>query len=131
MIKMNFENKSVGDDNQLLQLLKDEIKEFPSEDLVEKTMIRISAMQAEKKCLYKPLRTPLYIMATIAFLLLIPFLIPVTSNSQLLNPLSTLLAYPEISILKYAVWCWLTMVVLWISALLFQIQSRYNFNPFK
>lgn len=131
MIKMNFNNKLEGEDKQLIQLLKEEIKEFPSDLLEEKTMNRISAMSAEKKFVYKPLRTPLYIMMVIALLPWVPFLIPMNSNSLLLISLSEFLTYPETSIIIYAVWCWLTVVVVSISGLLFQIHSRFDLNPFK
>jgi hypothetical protein len=94
-------------------------------------MTRISAMQAEKMFVFKPLRLPLYIMTAIALLLLVPYLIPMASNSSSITPLSEFLAYPESSILKYAVWCWLAVVVLWISLLLLQIQSKFDLKPFK
>ena len=128
---MNFDNKSEGEDRQLLQLLKEEMKEFPSDQLVEKTMSKISAMQAEKKYAYKPLRVPIYIMLTIGLFLPIPFLIPMPSDSLLLNSLSELLAYPETSFLKYAIWGWLSGVVLWIFGVLFKSHSRFYLNPFK
>ncbi len=124
MIKMNFDNKVEHEDEQLIHLLKEESTEFPSDQLLERTMTKISAMQEEKKFVHKPLRFPLYIMAAIVLLLLVPFFIPMVSNSSSVNRLSEFLGYPEGSILKYAVCCWLAVVVLWISGLLF----RYNRN---
>lgn len=124
MIKMNFDNKHDDEDKHLIRLLKVEMEEFPSDQLVERTMTRISAMQTEKKFVYKPLRVPLVIMTAIAVLLLIPLLIPMAPSNSPLNPLSEFLAYPESSILKYAVWCWLAVVVLWIYGLL--SQARRN-----
>ena len=131
MIKIDFDNKDEHEDKQLIQLLKEEIKEFPSDQLVESTLAKISAMQTEKKVVHKPLRIPLYIMAAITILLLAPFFAPIIQNSSSLNPLSEFLGYPESSILKYAVWCWLAVVVIWISGLLFQVQSKFDLNPFK
>src|SRR5688572_21155031 len=131
MTKMNFDNKLEGDDKHLVHLLRGEVKDFPSDQLVERTMTRISAMHAEKKLVHKPLRIPLYIMMAIALLLLAPFIVPMIPNGSFLSPLSEFLSYPERSILKYAVWCWLAVVVLWITELLFQIQSKFDLNPFK
>jgi hypothetical protein len=131
MIKMNFDNKVEHEDKQLIQLLKEEIKEFPSDQLVESTLTKISAMQSEKKFIHKPLRIPLYMMAAIAILLLVPFFIPMISDSSSLILLPEFLDYPESLILEYAVWCWLTVVVLRISKLLFQSQLRFDINPFK
>jgi hypothetical protein len=131
MIKMNFDNKAEHEDKQLIQLLKEEIKEFPSDQLVESTLTKISAMQSEKKFIHKPLKIPLYIMAAITILLLAPFFIPMISNSSSLIPLSEFLDYPGSSILKYAIWCWLTVVVFRISKLLFQSQLKFDLNPFK
>lgn len=128
---MNFSKKVEHDDNQLIQLLKKELREFPSEQLVERTLEKISAIQTEKKLVHKPLRIPLYIMAAITILLLAPFFTTMTQNSSSLNPLSEFLGYPESSILEYAVWCWLAVVVIWISGLLFQVQSKFDLNPFK
>lgn len=124
MIKMSFDNKVEHEDKQLVQLLKKEIKEFPSDQLVESTLTKISAMHSEKKFIHKPLRIPLYIMAAITILLLAPFFIPMISNSSSLIPLSELLDYPESLILKYAVGCWLTVVAFRISKLLFQSQIK-------
>ena len=70
MTKINFDNRHEDPDKRLIQLLTEEIKEFPSDQLVETTMTRISAIHAEKKFAYKPLRRPLYIMTAIAILLL-------------------------------------------------------------
>jgi hypothetical protein len=128
---MNFDNKVEHEDKQLIQLLREEIKEFPSDQLVENTLTKISTMQSEQTLIHKPLRTPLYIMAAITTLLLAPFFIPMISNSSSLIPLSEFLDYPESSFLKYAVWCWLTVVVFWISKLLFQSQLKIDLNPFK
>jgi hypothetical protein len=131
MIKMNFDNKVEHEDKQLIQLLKEEMKEFPSDQLVEGTLTKISAMQSEKKFIHKPLKIPLYIMAAITILLLAPFFIPMISNSSSLIPLSEFLDYPEGSILKYAVWCWLAVVVFRISKLLIQSQLEFDSTPFK
>ena len=131
MIKMNFDNKAEHEDKQLIQLLKEEIKEFPSDELLESTLTKISAMQSEKKFMHKPLRIPLCIMAAIAILLLVPFFTPITSNGSSLIPLPEFLAYPESVILTYAVWCWLTVVVLRISKLLFQAQLEFDLKLFK
>jgi hypothetical protein len=128
---MNFDNKVEHEDKQLIQLLKEEIKEFPSDQLVERTLTKISAMQSEKNLVYKPLRIPLYIMVAITILLLAPFFIPMISNSSSLIPSIEFLDYPESSILKYAVWCWLTVVVFTISKLLFQSQLKFYLNSFK
>ncbi len=131
MIKMNFDNKVEHEDKQLIQLLKEEIKEFPSDQLVESTLTKISAMQSDKKLGYRPLRIPIYLMVAIAILLLAPFFIPMISNSSSLIPLLEFLDYPESSILKYSVWCWLTVVVFRISKLLFQSQLRFDLTPFR
>jgi hypothetical protein len=131
MIKMNFDNRLDDEDKQLIQLLKEETMEFPSDQFVERAMTRISALQTEKKFVHKPLRVPLYIMALITILLLTPFLFPKISHSSSLNPLSEFLVNPETSILKYVVWCWLSVVVLWISGILFQIQSKFDLSPLK
>ncbi|MBX2963732.1 MAG: hypothetical protein KF687_14575 [Cyclobacteriaceae bacterium] len=131
MIKMNFDNKDEHEDKQLIQLLREEIKEFPSDHLVESTLAKISAMQMEKRFAHKPLRIPIYIMTAIALLLLIPLFVPIAPNSSSLNLLSEFLDYPESSILNYAVWCWFTVVVLWILGLQLQAQSKFYLNPFK
>jgi hypothetical protein len=131
MTKINFDNRHEDRDKQLIQLLRDGIKEFPSDQLVESTMTRISAIHAEKKFAYKPLRSPLYIMATIIILLLAPFFVPMVSNGASLNPLSVFLDYPESLILKYAVWCWLVGVALRIFRILLPVQWKFDLTPFK
>lgn len=131
MMKINFDNKVEDEDKQLIQLLREEIKEFPSDQLIESTLAKISSMQTENKFVHKPLRIPLYIMAAITILLLAPFFAPMVQNSSSLNPLSEFLGYPESSILKYAVWYWLAVVVFRISKLLFQSQLKFDLNPFK
>lgn len=131
MIKINFNNQLEDEDEQLIQLLKGQILESPSDQLVENTLAKFAALQAEKKFAHKPLRIPLYIMIAVVFLLLLPFFVPTVSNGSNPNPLSELLGYPISSILKYAVLCWLAVVTLWISKLIFPIQLKFNLNPFK
>ena len=124
MIKMNFDNRLNDDDQHLIHLLKVENEEFPTDQLEQRVMTRISATHAEKKFAYKPLRIPLVIMTFIALLLLVPLLIPTALTSASLKPLSEFLAYRDGAILKYAVWCWLAVVVSWIFGLL--SQARRN-----
>lgn len=131
MTKMNFDNKLEDDDKHLVQLLRGEVKDFPSDQLVERTMTRISAMHAVKKLAHRPLRIPIYIMMAIALLLLAPFIVPMVPNGSSLGPLSEFLSHPESSILKYTIWCWLAFVVFWITEILFQVQSKFDLNPFK
>lgn len=124
MIKMNFDNKLEDEDKHLIHLLKVEMGELPSDQLVERTMTRISAMQAEEKFVFKPLKIPLFIMTAIVLLLLAPLLVPMAPGNSPQNPLSEFLASPESSIVKYTVWCWLAVVVFWIYGLL--SQARRN-----
>jgi hypothetical protein len=126
MIKMNFDNEPEDDDNDLIHLLKEELKQVPPDELAENTMTRIATIQEENKYKYKPLRIPLYLMAVIALLLLAPLLIPITTNGFLLDTIPEFPAYPEIMIIKYIVWCWLVLVTLWIVRILIPIQSRLS-----
>src|SRR5688500_7662861 len=128
MIKMNFKNQFNDDDERLIQLLKEQTMEFPSDELAENTMTRFLARQAEKKFVHKPLRTPLYLMIAIAFLLIVPFFMPVISNSVYLNSLSELLSYPVSVVVNYTVWCWLAVVVLLVSRLMFPRTLQIDFD---
>lgn len=131
MTKKNFDNKLEDDDELLVRLLREDVRDSPSEELVERTMTRIAAMHAEKKYVYTPLRIPLYLMTAIALLLLAPFFVPVVSDGSSLSFPSELVSFPGVAILKYAVWSWLTVVVLWITVLVFQVKSKFRLNPFK
>jgi hypothetical protein len=131
MIKINFNNQLKDEDRQLIHLLKEPFLESPSDQLVENTMARFSALQAEKQSAHKPLRIPVYIMIAIVLLLLLPFFVPMVSNNAYLTLLPELLIYPVSSILKYAILCWLAVVVLQIFKLILPIQLKFDLKPFK
>lgn len=131
MIKINFNNQLKDEDRQLIHLLKEPFLESPSDQLVENTMARFLALQAEKQSAHKPLRIPVYIMIAIVLLLLLPFFVPMASNNAYLNLLPELLIYPVSSILKYAILCWLAVVVLQIFKLILPIQLKFDLKPFK
>jgi hypothetical protein len=131
MTKKNFDNKLEDDDELLVRLLREDVRDSPSEELVERTMTRISAMHAEKKYVYTPLIIPLYLMTAIALLLLALFFVPVVSDGSSLSFPSELVSFPGVAILKYIIWSWLTVVVLWITVLVFQVQWKFKLNPFK
>jgi hypothetical protein len=130
MIKMNFNNPHEDEDRQIIVLVKKHIMESPSDRLAENTMTRYLSLRAEKKFSYKPCKIPLYIMAAIAFLLVLPFLVPVTNRSSL-DTLSELLSYSVSPVIKYLVWLWLGLVTVCISILLFPMQFRFRLNAFK
>lgn len=131
MIKMNFDNQTHNDDDQFINLLKEQIQQAPSEQLVENTLARLSLLQTEKKVVYMPLKGPLYLMMAIVLLMLLPFLIPMVSNGSNRTLLSTLLTYPISTVVTYAVWCWLSVLMVWMSLLLFSVPLRANPKSFK
>jgi hypothetical protein len=131
MIKMNFNNQLKDEDKQLIKLLKDQMLEPTPDEFVENTMVRLEALQGKTTVLHKPLKTPLYFMVAIVVLLFLPYVIPMISMGSFHLELSEFLVYPISSILNYAILCWLSLVALWISTLLFPISLKIDFNPFR
>ena len=130
MIKMNFTNQRKDEDIHLIDLLKEQTLESASDQLTEKTIARLAAIQAEEKFIYKPVRIPLYIMMAIATLLFVPFFISMESNDQHRGPLSELLSYPIGAIMQYAVWSWLAVVTLSITLIIWR-STTLHLKPFK
>lgn len=124
MIQINFDHKEEQDDKPLIQLLKEETKEFPSEQLVESTLARIAAMQSEKNWIHRPLRIPLYIMAAMGVFLFAPLFVSMISNTSSLIPWPAFLDHPDSYIINYVVGCWLLAVLLKIAKLLVQSQFK-------
>lgn len=112
MKKINFNNKITGDDEQLIQLLKQEPVAEPPHDFVENTMDRILTLQQRKKIVYKPLKTPLYIMLTIVTLLATPFFSPTLTAPTFLDPVAKLVHIPAYIISGANAWYGVAMLVL-------------------
>ncbi|MFP2995619.1 hypothetical protein ABN763_06895 [Spongiivirga sp. MCCC 1A20706] len=77
MKKLNFDNELSNDDEQLIEILKSRSGPKPSEKFVENTMEKFLFHKTNRKEVYKPLKTPVYLMFAIVVILLVPMLIAV------------------------------------------------------
>ena len=126
-MKMNFENKVTDDDEYLIGLLKEQSLDFSSVELIEKTIVRLHAQQAEKTSRYVPLKTPIYMMIGIVLLLLIPFFFPTHSINSVFH--FGVLTHLTNEFLSYGVMSWLVIVLCWVIKLVLSPQSKLNTNP--
>lgn len=72
MKKLNLKNLLDGDDGKLISLLKTTMVQEPSKGFVESTLKKIVAHRTKYKNVYKPLKSPLYMMMVVGLILLAP-----------------------------------------------------------
>ena len=85
MKKLNFNNKISGDDDKLIGILKESGVREPSEQFVENTLKKFLMVKTRQKKVYKPLKSPLYMMLVIGLILLVPVLLTYSSQISLPN----------------------------------------------
>lgn len=82
MKKLNFDNEVSNDDEQLIAILKSRSGQKPSKMFVENTMEKFLFHKTNRKEVYKPLKTLVYLMFAIVMILLVPMLIAVQPQAS-------------------------------------------------
>ncbi len=86
MKKLNLNNKVLGDDDKLISILKESRSQEPSPQFVEKTLEKFRILKNKQKRVYRPLKSPLYMMLVIGLILFVPVLLTFIPQSSLPNP---------------------------------------------
>ncbi len=86
MKKLNLNNKVLGDDDKLISILKELGSQEPSPQFVEKTLEEFRILRNKQKRVYRPLKSPLYMMLVIGVILFVPVLFTFIPQISLPNP---------------------------------------------
>lgn len=85
MKKLNLKNQVSNDDEKLINVLKTSIGRELSEQFTENTLEKFLMVKAKQKIVYKPLKSPLYMMLVIGLILLVSVLLTYSSQIPLPN----------------------------------------------
>ena len=86
MKKLNFNNRVSDDDDKLIGILKESIGQEPSEQFVENTLEKFLNLKTKQNHVYKPLKSPLYMMLSMGLILLAPAIFSFGSQVSLPDP---------------------------------------------
>lgn len=124
-MRMTFDNRDEHDDKYLIQMLKAQSQEMPTDDLSDRVMHKFELMKSEGRFSYKPLKLPVYLMLVIALLMITPFLVPVASYISI-DSFPQPINGAESPIVAYVVSSWLAIVTLLVSLTIFQRPLKLN-----
>lgn len=85
MKKLNLNNQVSDDDEKLISVLKTSIGRKPSEQFVDDTLKKFLILKTKQRIVHKPLKSPLYMMLIMGFILLTPVFTTFSSQVSLLD----------------------------------------------